>query len=416
MAITGKYILMLGCFDTKGDVFSLLRECIIRQGEQVVSINTGIMGTTVYFPVDFEADLVAIEGGSSLPTLREKRDRGYAVEIMGKGAERMVDRLVKAGGMKAAIGMGGGGGTYITLSAMQAIPLGIPKLCLSTMAAKDLSRQIGSKDITLMPSIVDLAGLNSISNLLISQAAAAICAMANVSTVNLQPPARRIAITMFGNTTPCVDKCSELLRSKGYEIFPFHATGVGGKTMESLIREGCFDAVLDITTTELADDLCEGILSAGPDRLTAAADMEIPQVVVPGCLDMVNFSQMDTVPGRYKSRKLYSWAPDVTLMRTNPEENQMLGEQLARKVNRSAAPAAILLPLQGISQIDAAGGVFNHPEIDKVLFEAIKTHADKKVPVIEVDAHINDETFAQKAVEVLLEIIERHRTEIHTPS
>jgi uncharacterized protein (UPF0261 family) len=358
MTASGKYILMLGCFDTKGDIFSFLRDCLLAQGERVVSLNTGVMGTTSQFPVDIEADEVAAAAGVTLATLRGKDDRGYAVDIMGKGAARVVAKLVAEGGVKAAIGMGGGGGTYMALSAMQEIPLGVPKLCLSTVAARDLSRQVGSKDITLMPSIVDVAGLNSISTGLIRQAAAAICAMANVPPAEDFASAGRIAISMFGNTTTCVDRCSALLQKEGYEVFPFHATGTGGRTMEALIREGCFDAVLDITTTELADELCGGILSAGPERLTAAAEAGIPQVVVPGCLDMVNFAQMDTVPAHYLARDLYSWAPDVTLMRTNEDENRTLGKQLAQKVNTSAAATAILLPLKGISQISAAGGVF----------------------------------------------------------
>lgn len=406
MAVTDTYILLLGCFDTKGELFSFLRNCILAQGERVISLNTGVMGTTNLFPVDYEAEEVALEGGTPLAALRAKKDRGYAVEIMGKGAASIVTRLMAAGGMKAAIGMGGGGGTYITLSAMQPIPLGVPKFCLTTIAAKDVSRQMGSKDITLMPSIVDLSGLNSISQLLISQAASAICAMAAITPTPEAINNKRVAISMFGNTTACVEKCSELLHNQGFEVFAFHATGVGGKTMESLISEGYFTAVLDITTTELADELCGGILSAGPDRLNAAARKGIPQVVVPGCLDMVNFAQLDTVPDHYRARQLYSWAPDVTLMRTNKEENSQLGKSLARKVNQSTAPAAILVPLKGISQIGIASGVFHQPEADKVLFEAIKKHTAEHIPVVEVDASINDEVFAEQAVQILLGLLQ----------
>lgn len=409
MPANNKYILILGCFDTKEDNFSLLHECILAHGEQVITINTGVMGTTEYFPVNVESDLVAVEAGTTIEDLRKTGDRGHAVEIMSKGAAKVVSKLVAEGKIKAAIGMGGGGGTYIALSAMQKIPIGVPKLCLTTLAAKDLSRQIGSKDITLMPSVVDVAGLNSISKLLIRQAAAAVCAMAKVRTTedDATAAAASIAISMFGNTTPCVDKCRVLLQDQGYEVFAFHATGVGGRTMEALIREGCFDAVLDITTTELADELCGGILSAGPARLTAAAEMGIPQVVVPGCLDMVNFAQLDTVPERYRSRELYSWAPDVTLMRTNKDENLVLGERLAQKLNHPAAAAVILLPLKGISQLDAAGGAFYQPEIDQVLFDAIKKHARQGVTVMEVDAHINDDKFAEAAVRALFDLMRK---------
>ena len=409
MAETNNYILMLGCFDTKGEVFAYLRECLVAQGEQVLTMNTGVLGTTDYFPVDFESGQVALGAGFTITELREKKDRGLAVDIMGKGAAKIVADLMAKGGMKAAIGMGGGGGTYVALSAMQKIPLGIPKLCLTTLAAKDLTRQMGIKDITLMPSVVDLAGLNSISKNLIKQAAAAIGAMANVRFPKDEATFGTIAVSMFGNTTPCVDMCSALLKEKGYEVLAFHATGIGGKTMESLIREGYFTAVLDITTTELADDLCGGILSAGPARLTAAAETGIPQVVVPGCLDMVNFAQIDTVPKRYKTRKFYSWAPDVTLMRTNKQESIILGERLAQKLNQSATAATIVLPLKGISQIDAAGEVFYAPEANQVLFQAIKNNAQAPVKVIEADAHINDPEFAALLVNVLLELIEKHK-------
>src|SRR5690606_27028076 len=278
---------------------------------------------------------------------------------------------------------------------------------LTTLAAKDLSRQIGAKDITLMPSIVDIAGLNSISRHLIKQAAAAICAMSKVENDRDARSLGRVAISMFGNTTTCVSRCSELLRKEGYEVFAFHATGIGGKTMESLIMESCFDAVLDITTTELADELCGGICSAGPDRLNAAADKGIPQVVVPGCLDMVNFAQLDTVPEIYRSRKLYNWAPDVTLMRTNVEENKILGRRLAGKLNASQAATVIVLPNGGLSQIDAQGEVFYDPEATKALFEAIRAEARADVEITEVDANINDLEFADLLVQKLLQLLGR---------
>jgi len=399
---------MLGCFDTKGEEFAFLRECLLAQGETVKTINTGVMEITHRFPIDIEAEQVASEAGFSLDDLRNAGDRGQAVENMGKGAAKIVARLNEEGGIKAVIGMGGGAGTFIALTAMQTISLGVPKLCITTLAGKDLSRLMGSKDITLMPSIVDVAGLNSILKLTIQQAAVAICAMARVTLSEGKNTSGSIAISLFGNTNACVEICSELLKKQGYEVFTFHANGVGGKTMESLIRERVFDAVLDITTTELADELCGGVCSAGTDRLTAATEMGIPQVVVPGCLDMVNFSQLDTVPEQYKSRDLYSWAPIVTLMRTNEEENRLLGKMLTEKLNPSTGQVAILLPKKGLSQIDAEGGVFFRPETNQVLFDTIKEQAKKNVKVVEVDAHINDEKFAEMLVNVLLEQIEKN--------
>ncbi|WP_093979541.1 Tm-1-like ATP-binding domain-containing protein [Arenibacter algicola] len=406
MAMADKSIVMLGCFDTKGEDFSYLLKSLGALGQQVITINTGVMETSVDFPIDVDQDAVAAASGAVLETIRKSNDRGRAVELMGKGAAAILAELASKDRIKGVIGMGGGGGTYIILEAMQAVPLGIPKFCLSTVVAKDLSRQIGVKDITLMSSVVDVAGLNSISRLLIRQAASAIVAMADTKVDASEEAKKSIAISMFGNTTKCVDKCTELLKSKGYEVMAFHATGVGGATLESLIREGVFDAVLDVTTTELADELCGGILSAGPDRLTAATEMGIPQIVVPGCLDMVNFAQMDTLPEKYRSRQLYSWAPDVTLMRTNVAENKILGKQLVDKLIGAKALVEILIPLKGISQIDSAGDIFYDSEADSALFAAIRKNADGRVPVMEVDAHINDETFAKMLVERLLKIME----------
>ena len=396
---------MLGCFDTKGEVFSYLLKCLTSRGQKVVAINTGVMATSPLFKIDFSSETVAKKAGSNLKSIVAANDRGKAVGIMGAGAANIIKELLAENRIKGVIGMGGGGGTYIALAAMQAVPLGMPKLCLTTLAAKDLSRQIGVKDICLMPSVVDIAGLNSISNLLIEQAAAAICGMMQVKPLDNNKAKKSIAISMFGNTTKCVDRCTEILNEKGFEVFAFHATGIGGETMESLIREDCFDAVLDVTTTELADHLCGGICSAGPNRLTAAAEKGIPQVVVPGCLDMVNFAHLDTVPAKYKNRQLYSWAPDVTLMRTNVKENIDLGESLASKVNASKGAVRVLLPLKGISQIDSKGDIFFDENTDLVLFNSIKKDLDNKEIVKEVAAHINDDAFAVAIVDSLLEIL-----------
>lgn len=399
------HIVMLGCFDTKGEDFTYMLDCLKTNGEQVLSINMGVMETQVNFPIDFDSYEVAQRAKTTLESIRVSNDRGKAVELMGAGASAVLTDLVQNNRVKGVISMGGGGGTYMALAAMQKVPLGIPKLCLSTIAAIDLSRQIGVKDIVLMSSVVDVAGLNRISRLLIKQAAAAITGMSNVTVMGTGTTTKTIAVSMFGNTTKCVEKCSRLLRKMGFEVLAFHSTGVGGATMESLIREGVFDAVLDVTTTELADELCDGILSAGPNRLMAAGEMGIPQVVVPGCLDMVNFAHLDTVPSKYENRQLYSWAPNVTLMRTNVKENVALGQILADKLNASQAPVTVVLPRKGISQIDEEGDVFYEPNADNALFESIKKNVNPNISVFEVDAHINDEVFSKVLVDQLLKII-----------
>ncbi len=401
-----KSILMIGCFDTKEENFNFLRQCIVSHGESVIAMNTGIFGSTSLFPVELESELVAAEAGESIEDLRKKADRGHAVDIMGKGAGKLVSGLFTEGKIKAVIGMGGGGGTYIALAAMEPLPIGFPKLCISTLASKDVTRQVGMKDILLMPSVVDVAGLNRISRLIMRNAAAAVSGMAKVNLKTDEKSLGTIAISMFGNTTACVNECTKLLEAKGYEVMAFHANGLGGNAMETLIREDCFVGILDITTTELADELCGGICSAGPGRLTAAVEMGIPQVVVPGCLDMVNFAHPDTVPEQYKERQLYSWAPDVTLMRTDVQENMELAKMIAQRLNQSTVPVTVLLPLKGLSQIDADGGIFHQPEINRVLFDTLKQHLKQHINVVEIDSNINEKNFSESAVHILLENME----------
>ena len=408
MKETKQSILILGCFDTKEENFNFLRQSILSHGNSVICMNTGVMGSTLLFPVDIESDEIAIAAGHTLEQLRQKADRGYAVEIMGIGARNILKKRIEQEKINAIIGMGGGGGTYIALAAMRDLPLGMPKICVSTLATKDLSHQIGMKDVMLIPSVLDIAGLNRISRQIIRNAAAAICGMAKVGIETNEKTNGIIAISMFGNTNACVDKCSKILESKGYEVMVFHANGLGGKAMESMIRDGFFVGILDITTTELADELCGGICSAGPNRLIAAVEMGVPQVLVPGCLDMVNFGRMETVPKEYNSREFYSWAPDVTLMRTNAQENIHLAQIITEKLSQATAPTSVLLPLKGLSQVDAEGGVFYHPEINRVLFDTIKQHCAAHVDVVEVDMHINERSFAEMAVNILFGNIEKN--------
>ncbi|MBY5960142.1 Tm-1-like ATP-binding domain-containing protein [Membranicola marinus] len=400
-------VIMAGTFDTKGAEFDYLHACLTQHNLDVISINLGVYKSKVGFAVQYDSPMVAQKGGRSLDDLHSLNDRGKALEIMSTGAVRIVNELKSRGEkMDGIISMGGGGGTYMGLQVMQKVPFGVPKLCISTLATKDLSAHIGHKDITLMPSIVDLAGLNSISRSVIRRGASALAGMIRSSNTVRADKKKSIAISVFGNTTNCVEKCSELLQEKNYEVLSFHAVGSGGKTMESLIEEDFFEGVLDITTTELADELCGGICSAGPDRLTAASAMNLPQVVAPGCLDMVNFGSMATVPDKYKDRQLYSWAPDVTLMRTNEAENRELGKIIAEKLNKARAPVTILLPLGGLSKIGGTGEVFYKPEIDRILFDAIKENVKDAITVKEINENINTPEFAKMAVNALLSMLE----------
>jgi len=329
------------------------------------------------------------------------------MKVMTTGAPAVVRRLWDEGRFDGIIGMGGTGGSTIVAAAMRALPVGVPKVCLSTVAAGDTSAYVGAKDVAMMPSIVDVAGINRVSRIIFTHAAGAICGM-----VEAQPPAAEaekpvITASMFGNTTECVDACREALAAEGYEVLVFHATGTGGRTMESLVRDGLVDAVLDITTTEWADTVCGGVFSAGEERLGAAGEMGIPHLIVPGCVDMANFGPMDTVPRKYRDagRNFYEWNPSVTLMRTNAQENRRMGETFAAKANAARGPVAFLIPLRGVSILDGDGQPFCDRQADRAMFDAIKANLREGIEVVEMDNNINDPEFAAKAVEMMLGLI-----------
>jgi uncharacterized protein (UPF0261 family) len=316
--------------------------------------------------------------------------------------------LYEEGRFDGVIGMGGTGGSSVITAGMQALPIGVPKVCVSTAASGDTSVYVGTKDITMIPSIVDVAGINRISKIIFSRAAGAVCGMVEAempaATTEEKPI---ITASMFGNTTKSVDAARQALSEKGYEVLVFHATGAGGKTMESLVAEGLVDAVLDITTTEWADEVCDGVLSAGPERLSAPGQQGVPHLIVPGCVDMANFGGMETVPQKFKdgSRTFYEWNPSVTLMRTNAEENRKMGKIFAEKANAAKGPVAFLIPLKGVSILDGDGEMFCDREADQAMFDAIKANVKEGIPVVEVDYNINDPEFSAKAVEMMLELI-----------
>jgi uncharacterized protein (UPF0261 family) len=316
-------------------------------------------------------------------------------------------RLHDEGRFDGIIGMGGTGGSSVVTAAMRALPLGVPKVCVSTAASGDTSAYVGTKDVTMIPSIVDVAGINRVSRIIFARAAGAICGMVTSEVPAAAKERPIITASMFGNTTECVDACREALVDKGYEVLVFHATGAGGKAMESLVREGLVDAVLDITTTEWADAICGGVFDAGPERLSAAGEMGVPHLIVPGCVDMANFGGPDTVPQKYRDagRTFYEWNPSVTLMRTNAEENAEMGRIFAEKANAAKGPVAFLIPLRGVSILDGDGELFCDREADQAMFDAIKSGLREDIEVVELDANINDPEFAAKAVEMMLALI-----------
>lgn len=403
-------IALIGAFDTKAVEYAFLREAVLAQGARVFTINTGILGTTTLFPVDCEAAEVVAAGGADLEGLRRKQDRGEAMKAAAQGAAALLPALVRDRGLDGVIGMGGTGGTSVITAAMQALPIGFPKLCVSTAASGNVAPYVGTKDITMMPSIVDVAGINRISRLVLTRAAGAIVGMASARVPDAAADRPLIAASMFGNTTTCVSACAQALGGHDYEVLVFHATGSGGRTMESLVDSGLITAVLDLTTTEWADTVAGGVFDAGPDRLSAPGRQSIPHLISNGCIDMVNFGPRPTVPERYRDRKLYEWNPSVTLMRTNAEENRIMGRTFAEKANAARGPVAFLLPLRGVSILDGDGQPFCDREATAAFTAELKRHLKPSIPVVELDANINDPAFSAKAVEMLLDLIARSRT------
>ena len=408
-------IAVLGTFDTKGAEHAFLAECIRRRGHHVLLIDVGTGGPP-QVTADISRDEVATASGIDLAAFMARGDRGECVAAMSTAAPRTLERLQQTGRIAGAISLGGGGGTAIASAAMRALPLGFPKLIVSTLAAGNTAPYIGESDLVLMPSIVDIAGLNRISRMVLRRAAGAICGMVEsaVQPEDTSPARPLVVASMFGNTTQCVGIAKEIIEQAGYEVLTFHATGAGGRMMEATIAGGFVAGVLDITTTEWADELVGGVLSAGPLRLESAGRTGVPAVVVPGCLDMVNFGAPDTVPARFAGRKFYAHNPQVTLMRTNAEECAALGGIIARKLNAYVGPITVMLPLRGLSVIGAQGGPFHDPQADAALFAALKSALHPHIEVIEIDLEINAPPFASSCAAALLTHLRAsHRTSTH---
>jgi len=385
-------ILIIGTLDTKAAEFGYIRDLIQARGHATILLDAGVDEPRLV--PDVASDRVAAAGGSSIEALRTAHDRATALEVMCNGARAVTLELLAEGRFDGVISLGGSGGTAIATAAMKALPVGMPKIMVSTMASGDVSAYVDVKDITMMYSVVDVAGLNRLSRRILANAAGAVCGM-----VEQEIPAAEdhplLAATMFGVTTPCVTRVRENLEGEGFEVLVFHAVGSGGRAMEALIADGFIAGVADVTTTEWCDELVGGVLSAGPDRLGAAARAGIPQVVSVGALDMANFGAIDTVPPKFKDRNLYKHNPQVTLMRTTPEENAELGRIIATKLNAATGPTALYLPLKGVSMIDADGMPFWSPEADAALFDAIRATVDPSVvELVELDMHVNDPAFA----------------------
>jgi uncharacterized protein (UPF0261 family) len=397
-------VVLAGTLDTKGHEYAYVRDRLRERGVDVILVDAGVLGAPLVEP-DLTREAVASAAGGELADLVSAADRGQAIEAMARGLAVVVRQLHHEGKLDAILGLGGSGGSSLIAAAMRELPIGVPKLLVSTVAAGDTRPYVGTVDLTMMHSVVDIAGINQISERILTNAAAAAAAMAEVNAAFRPTAAGKpmIGATMFGVTTPCVTTARERLEELGYEVLVFHATGAGGQSMERLMRDGYITAALDITTTELADDLVGGVFSAGPERMDAAGEMGIPQVVSLGALDMVNFGPSETVPERFADRLLYKHNPTITLMRTTPEENAELGKRLATKLNAARGPVILFIPLRGISLIATEGQVFYDPEADTALLDAIRANIDAHVDVREMDTDINDPAFALAMADALHE-------------
>jgi uncharacterized protein (UPF0261 family) len=399
-------VVLVGTLDTKGHEYDFMRDRLRDAGVDVLLVDAGVLGEP-QVQADVPREEVARAGGADHTQLVSAGDRGAAVDAMGRGAAAVLARLHAEGRVDGVAAVGGSGNSSIAAQAMRDLPVGVPKLIVSTVASGDTRPYVGAVDVSMMYSVVDISGINQISAQILTNAAGAIAGMAKAQVPERTGERPLVGATMFGVTTPCVTRARERLEELGYEVLVFHATGTGGQSFEALATGGYLVGALDVTTTELADDLVGGVLSAGPDRLEAVGRSGIPQVVSLGALDMVNFGPRDTVPDKFEDRNLYVHNPTITLMRTTAQENAELGRRIARKLNGASGPTVLFVPLKGVSAIDVDGQPFRDAEADEALFAALRDGVDtSKVEVHEVDADVNDESFATAMADRLYELIQ----------
>jgi uncharacterized protein (UPF0261 family) len=397
-------VFLFATLDTKGREADFVRDLLRSWGVAVTLIDVGALGIPAV-TADVPRERIFELADTRLEAVQKKADRGEAVTNAAAGAARLAREAHGRGEVSGVLGLGGSAGTTIATAAMRALPLGLPKVMVSTLASGTVRQFVGDKDIFMLNAVVDILGINRISREVFSQAARAMAGLVTFPRPQAQADDKPlVAATMFGVTTACVERARATLERAGCEVLVFHATGNGGQAMESLIREGVIAGVLDITTTELADEHVGGFLSAGPDRLTAAGEMGVPQVVSTGAVDMANFYAPESVPAGFKDRLFYRHNANVTLMRTTPEENARIGGTIAEKLSRAKGPVAVLLPRRGVSAIDREGQPFDDPVARRALHDAIRAGAHG-FEVTELDRHINDSEFAEAAAAKLLELM-----------
>ena len=403
-----KPIALIGTLDTKGQEVAYLRDLILAHGRRVVVIDTGILGEPA-ISADVSREVVARAAGAELARLVAAGDKGRAMQAMIDGARAVAARLYAERELGGVLAVGGGQGTSIGTAAMQVLPIGVPKLMVSTMASgrSTFEPYVGTADVTLMHSVADILGINAVTRRVFANAAAAIVAMAEAAEA--VPPSTRpvLGATMLGLTTPCVLGARALLEAWGYELVAFHANGTGGRCMERLAEEGLIRGVLDLSTQEITGTVCRGLFDAGPDRLTAAGRLGLPQVVAPGGTDYIVMGPLSSLPDELKARAILIHNPQITLVRTSAPEMADIGHLIAARLNAARGPAAVLVPLGGFSYSDRPGHAFHDPAADAALVAALESDLESRVELHKLEAHVNDLTFAHAAAEKMRDLMSR---------
>jgi len=388
-------IALVGTLDTKGEEIDFLRSLILARGHEVIVADTGILGTPD-LNTDISRHEIAIAGGADIDSLKQRGEEAFAQKIMAAGLKKIILSLLESKKIHGLLAIGGGQGSIIVAPTLKSLPFGFPKLLVSTKVTQAGARPyVGSKDVLILPPVADLAGINSLTSSVLTNAAGAITGMVEIEKpeVNNKPI---VIISMNGTVTDCGLAVKAMLEKNGYQVLVFHTIGTGGEALEEYVKSNKVHAVIELGVNEITNDFMGGLASSGPDRLTAAGNRGAPQVVVPGSADFINFLGSETVPQKYKKRRIYSHNPQATLIRTNVGDNRLLGKAIADKLNQSRGPVIVLWPRKGLSTLDRKGKPFWDPEADKVLLDTLKKHLNPCIPVIDLDAYINDTEFAQQ--------------------
>lgn len=403
--MTQRYLIILGTLDTKGPEIAFLRDCLHFSGWKTRIVDAGLLGTPALIPEVNREEVAARAGKTIGELLSEGKDKVIAVDTMARGALSYINEWLRKGEVGGVIALGGGVGTWLGTTVMRALPLGLPKVMVSTIPFQDIRPILGTKDIVLFPSVADILGLNPILRTIIRNAASAFAAMAGLSPL-VETNKEVIGSTSLGITTPAVLASRRILEEHGFEMTCFHANGYGGKALEEAIRDGLFSGVLDLTTHEVTNQLFHGLSLAGEDRLEAAARKGIPQVVAPGGIDVISEGPIEKLSPEQRKRPHYRHSPFFTHVRVSREEMKQVGEVMASKLNLGQGPVAVAVPLRGFSDRNRLGDLFYDPEADGEFLSSLKRSLDPRVRVIEVDAHINDEPFASRVCELLIGMME----------